>query len=295
MSNTIIELKHSLVSGNTPLTLANGEISINTADGRIFYKSASGVIERFDRYPGPSGLNGEIQFNDYGELGAVSNLAFDKSTSTLSVDGSIMIGDTNVYDTLLSSFSHANGAFDKANSAYYPLWENVQDKPDPTITVELDGVVIGNANTTLANLTSGTITLQTTFDSSINFVSYSYGSTPPESPVIGSVWYNWNNGFHYIYTIDSNLNEYWLQLGSSGGSGSINYLTESDVITVSNTSISTYNFNYNTNYIQVFINRLKLRKSEFVANTGTDITINIELVEGDEIEFVTSDLYPIPQ
>lgn len=295
MSNTIIELKHSLVSGNTPLTLANGEISINTADGRIFYKSASGVIERFDRYPGPSGLNGEIQFNDYGELGAVSNLTFDKSTSTLSVDGSIMIGDTDVYDTLLSSFSHANGAFDKANSAYYPLWENVQDKPDPTITVELDGVVVGNANTTLANLTSGIITLQTSFDSSISFVSYEYGLTPPVSPSVGTIWYNWENSLHYVYTIDSNSTHYWLQIGSGGGSGSSSYLTESDVITVTDPETITYNFNYNVNYIQVYINRLKMRKSEFTANNGTSVTINVELVEGDEIEFVTADTYIISQ
>ena len=178
-----------------------------------------------------------------------------------------------------------------------PLWTDIQNKPDPTITVSLSGDVSGSNYVTLTDLQSGSINIATSINPDLLNPSftYYYSVDVPTDPTIGNIWYNWNNGFHYIYTIDSNLNEYWLQLGSSGGSGSINYLTESDVITVSNTSISTYNFNYNTNYIQVFINRLKLRKSEFVANTGTDITINIELVEGDEIEFVTSDLYPIPQ
>ena len=30
MANTIIQLKHSTVTGNTPVSLANGEISINS-------------------------------------------------------------------------------------------------------------------------------------------------------------------------------------------------------------------------------------------------------------------------
>lgn len=84
MANTVIELKHSQVSGNVPSSLANGEVSINTYDGKFFYKDPSGVIQTFDKYPGPSGLDGEIQFNDSGELGASPNLSFDKTTSTLS-------------------------------------------------------------------------------------------------------------------------------------------------------------------------------------------------------------------
>lgn len=84
MSNTVIELKHSRVIGNTPSSLANGEISINTADGKIFYKDPNGSILAFERYTGPSGLDGEIQFNDSGELGSNSALSFDKSTGILS-------------------------------------------------------------------------------------------------------------------------------------------------------------------------------------------------------------------
>jgi hypothetical protein len=90
MANTTIEIKYSQVSGNTPSSLANGEISINTADGKLFYKSASGTITPFLKYPGPAGLNGEIQFNDSGVLGSSANLSINKTTGTLTVGGAVV-------------------------------------------------------------------------------------------------------------------------------------------------------------------------------------------------------------
>lgn len=81
MSNTIIELRHSYVTGNVPSSLANGEIAINTYDGKLFYRGgASNTIQTIERYQGPSGLNGEIQFNDSGVLGSSANLTFNKTT-----------------------------------------------------------------------------------------------------------------------------------------------------------------------------------------------------------------------
>ena len=116
MSNTIIELKHSQVSGNVPTSLSNGEISINTYDGKIFYKNPSGTIETFDKYPGPSGLDGELQFNDLGVLGSSANLVFEKSTGTLTV-GALSIGNLNVKSTIQNVSEHSNSAFDQANLA----------------------------------------------------------------------------------------------------------------------------------------------------------------------------------
>jgi len=89
MANTTIEIKVSQVSGNTPSSLANGEISINTADGKLFYKAPSGTITPFAKYPGPAGLNGEIQFNDSGVLGSTANLSINKTTGALTVGGSV--------------------------------------------------------------------------------------------------------------------------------------------------------------------------------------------------------------
>jgi hypothetical protein len=84
MANTVIELRHSTVSGNTPTNLANGEIAINTFDGKIFYRGGiSNTIQAIERYEGPSGLDTEIQFNDSGVLGSSANLTFNKSSGLL--------------------------------------------------------------------------------------------------------------------------------------------------------------------------------------------------------------------
>ena len=81
MSNTIIELRHSYVTGNVPSSLANGEIAINTYDGKLFYRGGvSNTIQTIERYEGPAGLDTEIQFNDSGILGSSANLTFNKTT-----------------------------------------------------------------------------------------------------------------------------------------------------------------------------------------------------------------------
>jgi hypothetical protein len=116
MSNTVIQLKHSISPGNTPSSLANGEIAINGVDGKLYYSTPSGLIEFIETFPGPSGLDQEIQFNDSGVLGASANLKFNSVTKTLTTDN-LLIGTLNVSPTLTASFNHANGAFNTANSA----------------------------------------------------------------------------------------------------------------------------------------------------------------------------------
>ena len=95
MSNTRITLHSSGVSGNTPSlgVLANGEVSLNFADGILYYKTDSntlGSIQTTD----PAGLNQEIQFNDSGSFGSNSSLTFDKANGILSVENLSIFGNT---------------------------------------------------------------------------------------------------------------------------------------------------------------------------------------------------------
>ena len=46
MANTVIQLKRSVVSGNVPLHLLNGELALNSADGILFYKDDVGSIKQ---------------------------------------------------------------------------------------------------------------------------------------------------------------------------------------------------------------------------------------------------------
>lgn len=44
MSNTVIALKKSAIPSSVPSNLANGELAINYADGKLYYKAANGTI-----------------------------------------------------------------------------------------------------------------------------------------------------------------------------------------------------------------------------------------------------------
>ena len=104
MANTIIELRRSHVSGNVPSSLANGEIAINTYDGKLFYRGGvSNTIQTIERFQGPAGLNTEIQFNDSGVLGSDSDLTYNKTTDVLSaknivISGNSYFGNANLHE-----------------------------------------------------------------------------------------------------------------------------------------------------------------------------------------------------
>jgi hypothetical protein len=86
MSNTVIQIKSSGISGNTPPVLHPGELAINYADGKLYYGNSACTAIELDTVTEPSGLDGEIQFNDSGAFGAAANLKFDSITKTLTTD-----------------------------------------------------------------------------------------------------------------------------------------------------------------------------------------------------------------
>ena len=117
MANTVIQLKHSTETGNVPASLANGEISINNRDGKFFYSTPAGVVVTHYPYPGPAGLNQEVQFNDSGVLGSDSGLTYNKTTDVLTVVGGAIIGGVNVTPQIQLAFTQANTPSHVANSA----------------------------------------------------------------------------------------------------------------------------------------------------------------------------------
>jgi len=128
MANTVIQLKHSTLTGNVPSTLANGELSINSRDGKFFYSTPAGAIITHYPYTGPAGLNQEVQFNDSGVLGTNSGLTFSKTTGVFTapivassnngngtnfkVGDDAWIGDVNNADTLrIAGQQNVNNAY----------------------------------------------------------------------------------------------------------------------------------------------------------------------------------------
>ena len=86
MANTVIALRSSGVASNTPSlgVLANGELSLNFADGILYYKTSSNTLGSI-RTTQPAGLTTEVQYNDAGSFGANANFTFNKTLATLNV------------------------------------------------------------------------------------------------------------------------------------------------------------------------------------------------------------------
>jgi hypothetical protein len=129
MANTVISIRSSGVTGNVPSlgVLANGELSLNFADGILYYKTAANALGSI-RTTQPAGLNQEIQFNDSGSFGANAAFTFNKTTGVFTapivassnngtgtnfrVGDDAWIGDINVADTLrISGQQNVNNAY----------------------------------------------------------------------------------------------------------------------------------------------------------------------------------------
>jgi hypothetical protein len=82
---TTIALKNSGSTGNTPVTLslAYGELAINYADGKLFYRTSSDTLGSYSLLV--PGITGDIIFNDGGVYGTSAKITFDKDTANLAV------------------------------------------------------------------------------------------------------------------------------------------------------------------------------------------------------------------
>jgi hypothetical protein len=132
MANTIISIRSSGVLGNTPSTLQPGELAINYADGKLYYGDSSSTVNLYDAGSGfePAGLNGEIQFNDFGLFGSSGSFSYDNANNVLIVPN-ILVGTINVSPSIVfasttantanqravTSGTYANAAFGVANTA----------------------------------------------------------------------------------------------------------------------------------------------------------------------------------
>ena len=122
MANTVIALRSSGVASNTPSlgVLANGELSLNFADGILYYKSSSNTLGSI-RTTAVSGLTTEVQFNDAGVFGANANFTFNKTLATLNVKNinvSTNLITVNLTATSITTGTGVGGIIAGANVIY---------------------------------------------------------------------------------------------------------------------------------------------------------------------------------
>ena len=129
MPNTVIALKKSSTPGSIPLpaNLANGELAINFADGKLFYKNTAGQVAEISGAGGGGGGG-----NYFGTINANGTLVVSDTTNDVLTiipgTGISIVGDA-INDTITitatgnavaggseAAFNQANAAFNKANS-----------------------------------------------------------------------------------------------------------------------------------------------------------------------------------
>jgi hypothetical protein len=149
MANTVIQIKSSGAVGNVPTTLLPGELAINYEDGKLYYGNSASQVELFDVITEPAGLDGELQFNNFGSFGSDATLSFNDSTKTLTVSA-INTGGLNVGSAIQSSYDKANTANILAQASYDEANTKV-DRAGDAMTGDLSTSANTLANIVYAN------------------------------------------------------------------------------------------------------------------------------------------------
>lgn len=109
MANTTVQLKKSGVTGNVPNSLNYGELALNYADGKLYYKNSNDVI---------TFISSGVTTNSFATINANSSLIFATSnTDTLSIaaGNNITISACTVSKTITINSTATGGGGGGAN------------------------------------------------------------------------------------------------------------------------------------------------------------------------------------
>ena len=157
MSNTAIKLKKSGVTGNTPSGLANGELALNFADGKLYYKNSLG---------GTSYISNQFSFDTINSNNSLILAGSGSDTLSFVAGNSITISTNTDTKTITINASIAGGsdpgpAFTRANAAFITA-NNALAKSGGTVTGNVTlsttaTMIIQNTRPTTSNSTGALI------------------------------------------------------------------------------------------------------------------------------------------
>lgn len=310
MSNTVILLKKSVVSGNTPSSLSNGEIAINTADGLLFYKNPSNVIKYFRNSDSFSTVNvnstlllatSPTDILSYASNNGI-NLAGNPSTDTITISGisasTTNVGVVRLYDgvnsnsaSLAATANSVNVAYTLANAAYTAL-SSVITVPSLTNTYKMEEFTANSGQTNVVvsgGYTSGNVSVYVNgvllnhsdyVANDGNNVSFITPLSSGDNVVVGKWYYDKAN------TVYLNAIQRYDQFTANSGQ------------VVFNTAV-----NYVPGYIRIFRNGVLLEQSEYTANNGANVSLThaasandiITIHQWDKSEYNAAPFYVIAQ
>jgi len=163
---TPISIYYSSTATNVPTAgnLVAGELAINTADGKLFYKDSSGVVQVIAGKGGAGvagGSNTQVQYNSSGSLTGSANMTFSGTALTLANDASISGltvgkgGGADIYTTAVGYQALLNGTNPIYSSAFgYQAGKGITTGQANTAIgreVMNIGTVTGASNTGIGN------------------------------------------------------------------------------------------------------------------------------------------------
>jgi len=131
MSNTVIKLKKSSLPNQAPTDLEYGELAINYADGKLFYKNTSNAISEISGSGGGGG--GGPAFGTVNANGTLVVAEVSNDVLTLNAGDNIQITG-NIYTDSITISANLKTAFDKSNTAY-SVANAAFDKANAAVTV----------------------------------------------------------------------------------------------------------------------------------------------------------------
>lgn len=150
MSNTAIQLKKSGVTGNTPSGLAFGEVALNYADGKLYYKNSLG---------GTSYISNQYSFDTINSNNSLIFAGSGSDTLSFVAGNNVTISTNTTTKTITINASVSGGsdpgpAFDRANAAYEAQ----------NTTAIFANAAFTHANAAYAKANTGTTALDTNSD-----------------------------------------------------------------------------------------------------------------------------------
>jgi hypothetical protein len=211
MSNTVIRLKKSSVPGELPSSLEHGELAINYADGKLYYKDNGNTIQQI------SSGNSFATINASGTV-IIADLQNDvlsfQAGENIQITGDYINDAITISANLKAVFDQANAAYDRANSSNDVLYV---------------AAAFSKANDAYDLASNVAPQIKPAFDTAnaafekANNASANIGNTAPVGSNPGSLWWDTTLGRLFIYYNDGDSSQ-WVESSPSGGSVNISSL-----------------------------------------------------------------------